>query len=323
MAIISGGYQTSSDLAIGISFVIFGGVSTILSVMIIIYYRNCFSNPSRFLFRVIAVCDLLISLFIPFVMSYWVLKTEDVPMTFEEAENLNIKDVSVTYRVYTFFVIFLPYTPACITPIAMVIKFIGIQYPLKRISSRNIAIACCPLIAAQIVIIASIQSRAESVEWSWGLKMTLPTKVFKLEFKYFTLILALLPSLLQVVSLVLSITVLRYLYHLCTYKTGSRLNVKTRKKKAKGAMKKILFINFGTLLYVTINISVPMMTFLHYGSNYDPDSFTLLNFTFPTFLCLTFIPSFLALYDSVVFAIFTPEIFRCPLTPPGPNSSNV
>ena len=299
MALISGGLSTLPDAIIGTLLLLFAGLSLLFNPFILCHNWKTSKNPSRFLFKLLSVLDLITAITCSIVFGYLVLLTETIPTSVMEDSQLDNKPATSTQLLHGIIVVLMVYIPCYVTPTATFIKFCGIRYPLRTITILKVQkILVFMLITPTFLIFYFTIAGIDSLFWSWGLKFTTVLRVGNLNILHMTIILSALPILVQILAMLSSAYIIRYLINSCANRRKERMRV---------AAKKMILINFGSMVFLMVNLILPL--FSHYFLSTDfQENYNILTYTFPIFMCLAFFPCMLSAFNPFVYIFFSPHI---------------
>ena len=257
MALLSGGWGTAEDTVIGILFLTTGVVSIVLNTLVLIYLRTQPQNSTNFLFKLMAIVDILASLFGSLVYGYFVLKPQQIP---QDVSTLN--GTASPLDLVQFIVFFMiSYVPSCITPTATSVKYIAVRHPLWHVRNTHI-IAVLILFSVipigMVVVSVAISSRT----WVWCLKTSVITK-FRTWHRVFFAICKCFMCTIQIANICMAVYIITFLLCRSRMACKSQSNSVTL-QKSKTAMKKMLCFSVGSLLYL---VGIIITTIARYGNH--------------------------------------------------------
>ena len=306
MGLISGGLGTIGDSVTGFVLITIGSVSILLNGFVLEYLRRQTPNPTRTLFKLLAVIDILTSLSCTYVFGYFILKVEEIPTN----ERDLLYEPSTRLEVAHFCVYFiLAYLPCCIFPTATVLRYVAIRSPLIAMTNiHTVSMLSIQALPPSVAVVTVVVLSARHY-WHWCYKL-----IYWEAGNGFVVITYVaaksLCCIIQVINVIMTTYVVFYLHkrskRLC--RNAANHNMHTASQKSNTAMTKMLCNSLGSMLYFGSDVTV--MLFGHV------DMYTEINDCLSSMLgagmilLIMALPCFLSLYNPLIFVIFSPDSLR-------------
>ena len=293
MGFFSGGGFSFPDTLIAIILFVCALVSVTFNTFIIRHNaKSSRMTPPKFLFTSLAVNDLLTALVIPIYVGVKVLQKEEPIKTVSQVKALS-RPATTWEKIHGTIVWVLIYTPCYITGLMTVLRYLVVIKPHFKPSISMLLGVLAVLVVYQIIVCIA-QAVGSNALWMWEIKVLFNPSIGVLPEWASFMLLATLAVAIIIVSIILSVLLVRSL-HQKTFGELSSRQVYNRRISIK-----VLILNLGSIIFTIPNLCGPFMSKYRHG-----DDVALWFYVVPGFFIVSFLPSFLSAYNPVVYLLFS------------------